>query len=63
MIAGVEPRANLGEAARQAIRNPDIIDSEREEPGTLAFPVTESGISAPIRDIRATSTLNTGART
>ncbi len=33
MIAGVEPRAYLVEAARQAIRNPGIIDSEREELG------------------------------
>ena len=63
MIAGVEPRAYLGEAARQAIRNPGIIDSKREEPGTLASPVTESGVSGPIRGIRATSTLNTGERT
>ncbi len=63
MIAGVEPRSYLREAARPASRNPGIIDSKREEPGTLASPVTESRISGPIRGIRATSTLNTGERT
>jgi len=32
MNVSAEPLAYLGEAARQAIRNPDIIESKREEP-------------------------------